>query len=191
MRTFFSLSLTDDAHECSHKLLGNIKKGVKEIEGADKLRFIRSANLHLTLKFLGEVPVVDLTTLLAIGRVAAKGMTPFTIRFSEFTRMGSSRRAVFCIGVKTNPTLQHLANRLEKDLVKQGYSARERKMLKPHVTLARLKKSNRRLEKVLKNIVTRDLMPRSMKVTGFDLMKSQLHPKGATYSVLERFEFEH
>lgn len=189
MRLFYCLTLTDDVYEKSHKMLKTLRAKSAESDKKGVLRWVKTANLHLTLKFLGELPIAEIPTLIESGDHAAQGMTPFTVKFSEFMRLGSRRRAVFCLGIKTSPPFQHLANRLETDLVKRGFAPREHKILKPHMTLARAKKSHRALEKSLEAVATKKLFPKSMKVTGFELMKSQVHPTGATYSVVHRFEF--
>ena len=191
MRTFFSVSLSDNTQEQAHALLQKLRTDLEDVEGADSIRWMRSINLHLTLKFLGEIPMIELPALVACGRKAAKSMRPFGIKFSDFLRLGSRRRAKFCLGLKTSPNFQQLADRLEHNLSKEGFPARKREILKPHLTLARLKKTSPKIEKYVQSLTDEENVPDSMKVTGFDLMKSQLHPKGATYSVLERFEFEH
>lgn len=189
MRLFYCLTLTDDVYEQSHKMLKTLRSSAEEFDKKRVIRWVKTANLHFTLKFLGEIPVVEIPELIESGQKAAQGMTPFTLKFSDFMRLGSRRRAVFCLGIKTSPPFQHLSNRLERDLVKRGFAPREHKILKPHMTLARLKKLNRALEKRIEGVATKDLFPKSMKITGFELMKSQLHPTGATYSVVHRFEF--
>ncbi|MDF1665861.1 MAG: RNA 2',3'-cyclic phosphodiesterase [Planctomycetota bacterium] len=189
MRLFYCLTLTDDVFEKSHKMLKTLRSSSEEFDKKRSLRWVKTANLHFTLKFLGEVPIVEIPQLIDSGQKAAAGMTPFTVKFSDFMRLGSRRRAVFCLGIKTSPPFQHLSNRLERDLVGQGFAPRQHKMLRPHMTLARLKKTNRALEKSMKKVATKELFPKSMKITGFELMKSQVHPTGATYSVVHRFEF--
>lgn len=189
MRLFYCLTLTDDVFEQSHKMLKTLRSKSEEIDKKRSVRWVKTANLHFTLKFLGELPIVEIPRLIESGRKAAQGMTPFTVKFSEFMRLGSRRRAVFCLGIKTSPPFQHLSNRLEQDLVRKGFAPRQHKILKPHMTLARLKKMNRNLEKSIEKVATKDLFPKSMKITGFELMKSQVHPTGATYSVVHSFEF--
>ncbi len=105
--------------------------------GVPGAKWVAPENLHLTLRFIGEVEdwlADDLDAALARIRAPA-----FTLTFDRIDAFGSGRRPrVLWAGVERNPALERLHDGVEAAVVRQGLEAESRKFL-PHVTLARLK----------------------------------------------------
>ena len=107
--------------------------------GVPGARWVPTANYHLTLRFIGEVPAhraeeIDLALAALRGR-------PFALSFSgvgTFTKAG--REVALWVGVQRNPALDHLQGKIETALQRCGL-ALERRRFTPHVTLARLDSS--------------------------------------------------
>ena len=104
--------------------------------GVPGARWSPPENLHLTLRFIGEVDEVvanDIDDMLTGLRAA-----PFELTLSGSGSFGSKDPHSLWIGIAPCPPLMHLAARIESLLQRMGLAAEMRKY-KPHVTLARLK----------------------------------------------------
>ena len=127
MRLFVGIALPEDIRA----RLSGLQQGVP---GA---RWVDPDNLHLTLRFIGEVDNVqahDLDAALVQIRGARFGMTLAGVgRFGQ----GRKSRALW-IGVEPVPELGRLRRRVEQAVQAAGFAPEGRKF-KPHVTLARLK----------------------------------------------------
>jgi 2'-5' RNA ligase len=150
-----------------------------QVDGA---RWTSPEGRHLTLKFLGEVPdevVVDVASV--IGPAVATHRT-FEARFEKvggFPNLGRPRVLWVGIGLGKEE-LASLALAVDQSLEPHGF-AREDRPFHPHFTLARFQTPR----------PVRDLPPICVPQTPFTveevtLFRSQLHPKGARYTALER-----
>ncbi len=127
IRLFVAIPLPADVRE----RLGLLSVG---IPGA---KWVEPANLHLTLRFIGEVeePVAAEIATVLEGVEAA----PFGIELDGMGDFGSGKRLrALWAGVARNEALEHLQARIESALVRLGLEP-ERRRFTPHVTLARLK----------------------------------------------------
>jgi 2'-5' RNA ligase len=105
--------------------------------GLQGARWIKPENIHLTLRFIGEVPNdvagdIDLA-------LAGIGPPGFTLRLDgvgNFAR-GKHPHALWVAVAKSEP-LMRLQAKIESALVRSGLAAETRKF-SPHVTIARLK----------------------------------------------------
>lgn len=154
--------------------------------GIPGARWVASENLHITLRFIGEVDedvAEDLAQ--ALSRVSAK---PFEITLKELGTFGEPPHAIWT-GVKDEPVgaLAALQANIESALVRQGLEPEHRKYT-PHVTLAYCKKSPvGRVAQYLESSADVQLTP--FMVTGFSIFQSHLRPEGAEYSRVVEFDF--
>lgn len=155
------------------------------------------ANLHFTLRFMGEIAPGKLGLLEKAAKDCAARVPAFNL---ELSGMGVFRRDgianLLWIGTGTgSQELALLVARLDDALTKAGYAIRDQ-AFKPHLTLARIKDSNytagsdNLLEKALS--VGRKLIPpgSSWPVTSFALVESILKPSGPQYSIINKFELQ-
>ena len=127
MRLFVAVPLPTDVQQSLGRLQGGIP-------GA---RWTRPENMHLTLRFLGDVSERDAhhvdDALDAIDEgafeMALSGVGVFESRHGP--------RALW-IGVEPNPPLMHLQDKVERAIQMLGYPPEPRKFT-PHITLARFK----------------------------------------------------
>jgi 2'-5' RNA ligase len=131
----------------------------------------RVENIHLTLKFFGNVDVDRIgATSAAIDR-ALKGIAPFEI---EVGKTGSFRSQVLWIGVSDpTETLTALHERLGS----------EDRAYKPHLTIARIRRpaGARRLVEAHRQMQFESV---SVKVKEVVLFRSELSPKGSKYTAI-------
>lgn len=105
--------------------------------GIPGARWVPAENMHLTLRFIGDVEEARLEELdLALGWVEAPSFEISLEGVGQFAT-GRKPRAVW-VGVPRSEALLHLQAKVDSALVRVGVGPEERKF-KPHVTLARLK----------------------------------------------------
>jgi len=105
--------------------------------GLPGARWIRPENIHLTLRFIGEVPEdVASDVDAALSGVRAPRFTLELDGVGSFSR-GRYPHALW-VGMVKSPPLMHLQAKIESALVRAGLTPEERKFA-AHVTIARLK----------------------------------------------------
>src|SRR5579885_327456 len=99
-------------------------------------RWVDAGNLHLTLRFIGEVgegTAADIDDALA--RLKAK---PFSLQLAGIGVFGGDKPRTLWVGVERQPELAALHDKIEHALIRAGLPPEPRKFA-PHVTLARLR----------------------------------------------------
>ena len=99
-------------------------------------KWVDPGNLHLTLRFIGEVDegvAADIDE--ALLRVRARR---FQLRLAGTGVFGGNRPHVLWVGVERDPELWALRDKVEQALIRLGLEPESRKFA-PHVTLARLR----------------------------------------------------
>jgi 2'-5' RNA ligase len=135
-RAFFALSIGDDARL---ELARAIERLRAEAWG-ERVRWVRPENLHLTLRFLGDVETDRVAGLLASLRGALAGTGAFECRA---TRVGgfpsASRTRVVAAAVEPEAPLVALGERVERVVLDAGFDA-EPRPFRAHVTLGRVRR---------------------------------------------------
>ena len=148
-------------------------------------RWVTPTQIHLTLKFLGNVPAEQVTIIAQAMECAAQGQTAFTLRAQSLGCFPHpSRPRVLWVGL-TDPSqaLAHLNERLTAALLPVGFAPEDRP-LHPHLTLARAQNVGRSgaLWPILQTCHNRHFGDFS--VTQLHLLQSQLQREGARHSLL-------
>jgi 2'-5' RNA ligase len=120
---------------------GNVARALVGL-GAEGLPVRWSAReaLHLTLKFLGEVPDARAGEIGAALAEAVRGARPFDVTLSGLGGFPELARAsVVWLGVERHPALELLANDVELALAALGFES-ELRPFHPHVTLGRVRR---------------------------------------------------
>jgi 2'-5' RNA ligase len=152
--------------------------------------WVRPANLHLTLKFLGGARPAQLERLAeSLAHKAAK-TEPFEVELAGLGCFPSARRArVIWIGVaEGGEPLRALADKVEGAAAKAGFD-REARPFSGHLTLGRVRmKSDGTGRGDLSDLIAREdpgVLGR-FGVTEVVLMHSRLHPGGSVYIPIHR-----
>ena len=104
--------------------------------GMSGARWVDPGNLHLTLRFIGEVGedvAADIDD--ALGRLRARR---FTLQLAGTGMFGGDRPRALWVGVERESELVSLRGKIEQALIRIGLEPEPRKFA-PHVTLARLR----------------------------------------------------
>ena len=194
------------AVELPEKIRGRIAEDTAFFKksGAD-VKWVPPENLHLTIKFLGQVPEDHIPELTGLLKEAVRGTKPFEAEVAGagvFPGTGSPR--VFWVGVRdSGMSLAALARNVEEILWKAGYGRQEKGVFVfvPHLTLGRLREERggpgkgsrggrEEARKLAGEIATlKDALFGKIKLENISLMRSELGPGGARYSRLARIEF--
>jgi 2'-5' RNA ligase len=147
-------------------------------------RPVPEEQLHLTLKFIGEV---DGAMALDIGEALATIEHPamqMALRgVGCFPPRGEPR--VLWVGLASKESVITLRNKVEKKLADIGI-AREKKKFAPHFTIARLKAAP--IQRVQQFLAGNNLLQSStFTIDSFHLYKSQLTTKGAIHTQLQSY----
>jgi 2'-5' RNA ligase len=146
----------------------------------------RDANLHLTLKFLGEIPQSSVPTLSQAAARAVAGAHPFSIRLEHtgiFPTGGQPR--VLWIGINDqSKRLAELQTRLEVESARAGF-ANEARPFRPHLTIARLRQpeSARGLASAHQQMA---FDPAEITVSELLVIRSELSSAGSKYMIVSR-----
>ncbi len=184
MRCFIAIPLPKDTHQELSKIQFQLKE-----TGAD-VRWIKSDNIHLTLKFLGDV---EETKTKIIGQKLKEVVNKSTSFESEIEKLGTfpsiSNPRVVWIGMSKNEDkIIKLQQRIEEILEPLGFE-RELRSFRPHLTLGRVrgKKNIQKLVEKIKSLSLLQLKP--ITVDRIVLFQSILKPTGAEYTALDEFKF--
>ncbi len=149
--------------------------------GAD-LKLVSVDNLHLTLKFLGEVDEEKIPEI--INKVSAITLPPFSISFQGVGVFPSLERInVIWIGIQSSELLS-LTTKINTRL---DYIRKEDREEIPHLTLARMKSAKNK--ETITQFVQKYQHPSfgTMLLDRFFLYESKLEPEGPKYTVLREF----
>jgi 2'-5' RNA ligase len=136
-------------------------------------------NMHLTLRFIGEVDEAvarDIDDMLADIRAPS-----FSLALKGVGEFGRKEGRTLWAGVSNGDALQHLAAKIESALQRMGLPAETRKY-SPHVTLARLRDVP--VGEIQHFLSTHAMFKTpTFDVQQFALFSSQASPKGSRYLV--------
>jgi 2'-5' RNA ligase len=153
------------------------------MEGVAGARWQDDEQLHITLRFIGEVEarVAD-DVAAALGTVHHQ---PFSLALAGVGQFGSRGRVnALWAGVR-HDMLVDLHKKVDQALVRAGLEP-ERRAYLPHITLARFGRDAGGIAHFVERHAGLSSPP--FEVTSFALYESRLGQAGATYSIVERYE---
>lgn len=180
IRTFIAVELPAEVREA----LASLRQELAGRE--DQVKWVKPENVHLTLKFLGNIPEHRLTPLREGTAEAAAGFTSFEMSLTELGAFPNARRArVIWVGIdEGRERLSALAERLEASLGERGFE-REARRFKAHVTLGRARGRGGGTDVSGALAAVRFDVQRCV-VEGLTIMRSDLTPEGPIYTSLDR-----
>lgn len=156
-------------------------------KGKELVRWVEPHNLHLTLKFLGEVEESKVHGLVDALRVV-EGFAPFDLQLFGIGAFPRARGArVLWVGVGAGAReLAQLAARVEQALAGFGFAPEERSF-SPHLTLGRLRTPayHPELEAALQQNSHVEIG--SQRVQSVELVESTLRRSGPVYAVVRSY----
>lgn len=176
------------AIELSPEIIHRLDQVTQELKGRlvnVPVRWVPAENIHLTLKFLGDVSISNLEMLTKILGSVVSTHHSFEISaggLGAFPKIHQPR--VIWIGLEVPPELLAIQHNLELETARLGY-AREERPFSPHLTLGRVSRNAtpaeiQRIAKVLET--TKVGFLGATRVRTVYLFRSDLSPNGATYT---------
>ena len=146
----------------------------------------RPENVHLTLKFIGEIAQTQISDLSQAAANAVAGFSSFEIAIKDtgsFPKRGTPR--VFWIGIEDHSgQLAQLQAKLEEECLRLGFE-KEVRAFNPHLTIARGRKPQgaRALATAYKEM---GFASTEVCVNELSVIRSELSSKGSNYTTISR-----
>src|SRR3989338_969152 len=176
MRLFIAFDSPDDVKECM--------AAMQEIIGGNlaEIRYVKKEQMHLTLKFLGEVqPNIMEKIKDELRKVTFKPFTVYLDSIGVFPNEDYIR--VVWVGLEPEDKVIGLQRSIDEKLEKLF---KKEKDFKAHITLGRVKYVKDK-EQFLSRLKGIKVEKKSFRVDSFRLMKSTLAWQGPIYEAVEEF----
>jgi 2'-5' RNA ligase len=151
------------------------------------IRWVAPQNVHLTLKFLGDISPTSLKMLAEKLKVEAASHGMFSMSVGGLGAFPTSRRArVIWIGLDAPPALEALRRGVEAAAAQLGYAPEERPF-SPHLTIGRVGQnvSTTDLQRIHNALeATKVGVVGTLRVETVHIFKSDLQPGGSVYTHL-------
>ena len=182
LRAFIAVEIPLELRESVCKATAPLQKGI-----GSAVRWVPMENMHLTLKFLGDVSPANVEMLSQMLRAEADLFQCFDLRLSGLGSFPNLKRPrVLFIGIQAPATLEALQRGIDSASGKLGYESEERGF-SPHLTIGRVKQNV--------TVTEQQTIRRALEETRIDalgtarvdlvhLYKSDLRPSGSVYTRL-------
>lgn len=183
IRTFIAVQLADPVIKKLNSLIGDLKR--LDVD----LKWVEAENLHITVKFLGDVDLSDTAKICRAVSEAAAGHSRFefeTLGFGAFPRL--ERPRTFWIGVgEGRQQFVDLMESIDTALGELSFPL-EPKAPHPHVTIARARREIHGLDRLLKRIhnLGDDLSMGVSRCNEVVVCSSELRRDGPVYEIIGR-----
>ena len=181
IRTFIAIEIPSRIRD----RIGRLQERLRAVDS--QASWVKPANIHLTLKFLGDISRDRIESAVSgVERACAKA-APFELEANGCGYFPSTRNPrVLWVGSRCDETngLLGLHAGIEFELFRAGF-AKEKKPFSPHLTIARLR-SPRNAREVAEQLQRIGFDPERFTVSEVIVMKSELNPSGSIYTPLAK-----
>lgn len=183
IRAFIAISLSPEIHQ----KLGQLMDGLRARLPRAPVRWVQPQNIHLTVKFLGDVSTASQEMLTKMLAAEASRHPCFEVSVGELGVFPSPHRPkIIWVGVEAPQELHGLYRLVENEMMRLGYAPEERPF-SPHLTIGRVSRSAkpeeyRQIGETVKESKVGFLG--ALRVTSVELFRSDLRPGGAVYTRL-------
>lgn len=181
LRTFIAIEIPESIRQ----KIAEVQEHLKKFN--ERVRWTKPGNIHLTLKFLGEVDKSRIDSIGAALEKASDEFSPIPCSVKNVGAFPNLRQPrILWVGLE-NPgnELTSLAQKIDAELNNLGFSKEKRKF-NAHLTFGRIKSQvSDKFSDAIKNAKFDEEEIRVEKVI---LMKSDLKPAGAIYTPLKKIK---
>ncbi len=183
IRSFVAIDLPVKIQNRLNKVSEQLQERLDDVP----IRWVPVENIHLTLKFLGDVSESNLEVLKDVLKTVVSNHEKFVISVGGLGAFPkASRPRVIWIGIEAPEELAVIQRNIESETARLGY-AREKRAFSPHLTLGRVSRGAdsrhvHQVAEVLNNFKVGFLGV--AKVEAVHLIRSDLQPGGAVYTGL-------
>jgi len=182
IRSFVALDIPSQVKEEIDGIIGELRR----LGG--NVKWVKPQNLHITLKFLGEIEPETLENVYRVTEESAGETQVLSFSLSGAGLFPNPKRPrVFWIGIKEVGELEGLSRRLDEGLEALGFQ-REKRGFSPHLTIGRAR-TPQGMERLVEGIRKMEYSSGRIEATSLLVMKSKLTPQGPIYSPLKEYKF--
>lgn len=182
LRAFIAVEIPGEIQQNIHRQTAGLRKGIQSL-----VRWVPPQNMHLTLKFLGDVSPSSVEFLMQMLRNEAVNIPGFDIHLAGLGAYPNLKRPrVLYIGIQAPAALDALQRGIESASRRLGYEAEERPF-SAHLTLGRVRQNaNVAEQQQIRRAIegTQVDLPGTARVDSIHLYKSELNPGGSVYTRL-------
>ena len=179
LRLFVAIDLPPPVRSALERTIAVLRES-----GLGPLRWVAPKKVHLTLKFLGDVPPERVPKLGDAVTEAVQGHSPLSLHLAQGGMFPNGRAPrVVWLGLGGGvEALASLQRDVERALAQLGFPAEERPF-RPHLTLARVavRMPEEQAARLSALLVEADGGHETFRVDQLSLMQSTLRPSGAEY----------
>jgi 2'-5' RNA ligase len=183
IRAFIAIDLPPHAQEAIQKQTSRLRQTL----GDGLVRWIPAHNLHLTLKFLGDIAASHADFIKHSLLQIADSHPGFDLQIGGIGSYPNSKLPrVLWVGLHASAALPSLQRGVESAMVKLGYEKEER-AFSPHLTIGRVKQNVNPAELQKVRVALEASQPGNIAIARVDsvhLYKSDLQPAGSIYTKL-------
>jgi 2'-5' RNA ligase len=181
IRAFIAIELSLEIHKRLDEALNHFRAQTPEIP----IRWVPVTNIHLTLKFLGDVSTSNIQILTDMIQVEVSSHHQFEISVGGSGAYPNIRQPrVIWVGVEAPQELTAIRNGIESATARLGYT-REERAFSPHLTLGRVSRNATSQDlKIISQVLIKDRIGflGATCVEKIHLYKSDLQHTGAVYT---------
>lgn len=183
MRTFIAIELPEEIKRAIAALQDDLRLAQADVS------WTKPENIHLTLKFLGEIEEGLVSQIAQACVETAERFTSFTLSINQAGAFPNARQPrVLWVGLGDGvEEAKHVQARLDERLAAIGFE-REARTFHPHLTIGRIK-SPQSTQALMARADAYRLPLLSFVAREIVFMHSQLHPAGARYTPLAKAQF--
>ncbi len=185
VRLFVACEVPEDTREAITEVIEELRA-----RSGTAVRWIRPEGIHVTLKFLGEVPIKQLPAIKLAVQEAVMVSSPFELEFSNIGTFGGREGLrIMWVGIAGDVLrLEKLVRDVNAALAVVGFEA-ERRPFRPHLTLGRVRDEipTRQRAEIEVAVGKMAVPPATWRTNQVSLMRSRLTPTGAQYEVIATF----
>jgi RNA 2',3'-cyclic 3'-phosphodiesterase len=186
LRIFTAIEITPEIRSAAGRLMDRLRVAPA------KVTWTKTANLHYTLKFLGDVQATQTNDVCRAVQEAVSPFTPFEIvaaGVGAFPSISRPRTVWLGVGEGAEPT-ELVFQAIERLLAPLGFPPEGRRFT-PHLTLGRVRDSGPAVLQELADLLKKhaEFDAGAMGVDSVSVFSSTLGRDGPTYEVLSHAEF--
>ncbi|MEK6303119.1 MAG: RNA 2',3'-cyclic phosphodiesterase [Acidobacteriota bacterium] len=176
IRTFICIEVPESVKE----RIGRLQQTLARHDA--KISWVKPSNIHLTLKFLGDVAAARIPAVCSAVERAARLSGAFEIEVGGAGCFPSAKSpGVFWVGLTAVPDLlSQLHVLIEEELASEDFP-REARRFSPHLTIGRVRLP-KNANQVAEALIATDFEPETFRATEVIVMRSELKPTGSIYT---------
>ena len=182
MRIFTAIKITPN-----DKFL-NLLKHLKTNLSDEKIKWVDSNKLHITLKFFGDINKNEIPKIIEAHKNICSNHSSFKLNIENIGIFGSSYKPkVIWLGIKPVENIKAIAYGIQRSFILQGHKADNQNFV-PHLTIGRIKSIENKIifQKIMSQY--KNVLIQSLVVTEIILFESVLTPKEAIHNMISKFK---